>query len=667
MGGIKLAERTDQLIIDSVNTNSAIVKDYYDRGLVNMDDVVSLVGGERLGLKAARKAIRDQGLLPDVSSMPVEALVLVLRRYGARDGNSHLGANASAPPALDSLQAPAPPRRGRRGASEGEVMDPPPWNADENDNGPSKKRKNVLGSSGSSGNDAECSNSTGERGRGIRRNRRAPQVIQATPTTAEEPLCILSDSDDDQKSSPRSCVGSSNSLAAQDDSASLDPPADKRPRRGANDVSSVPGAPAGNSSLASACVEKEGGRSGRRSSSRVRKSTRRNDPEALSWPAMSLVRTRFGSGILSHTRRTRRGDVVLEVNLSFGKAFLQETEVELLDDEARKVLNRPLVAYPKPSAKGAVEIGGLDLLRLQPGVFLNDQLVDFYLKYLFETHAAPERGLAQPFFEGPGSSSCGTGGGAAVRTFRERFYFFNQFFYSKLSEGLTGSLGTADKAIAQQQDLWRRLQRWTRGEDLMSKDFLVVPINGQLHWSVAIICNPGAAPPLRPTLADAAIQAVQICRGASTLDNDLDNAATSAAATQGSAAEFPVPEDGCDGSEYLKMEAGGDGVALPSTAASRRREATSAVLASEAVAAKEAVDAARAAAIAAATSAAEAFEAARHRKVRAQCLNQLDSEIAFNFPSPSVIRCRASYFSTLPNCTMLRLCTGTPQHKIKIS
>ena len=27
--------------------------------------------------------------------------------------------------------------------------------------------------------------------------------------------------------------------------------------------------------------------------------------------------------------------------------------------------------------------------------------------------------------------------------------------------------------------------------NLFEKEFLVVPINGQLHWSVAIVCNPG--------------------------------------------------------------------------------------------------------------------------------------------------------------------------------
>ena len=35
------------------------------------------------------------------------------------------------------------------------------------------------------------------------------------------------------------------------------------------------------------------------------------------------------------------------------------------------------------------------------------------------------------------------------------------------------------------------VHRWTRDVDIFSKEFLFIPINYELHWSLAIVCNPG--------------------------------------------------------------------------------------------------------------------------------------------------------------------------------
>ena len=39
----------------------------------------------------------------------------------------------------------------------------------------------------------------------------------------------------------------------------------------------------------------------------------------------------------------------------------------------------------------------------------------------------------------------------------------------------------------------RHAARWTKGLNLFEKDFIFVPINEHLHWSLAIICTPLAA------------------------------------------------------------------------------------------------------------------------------------------------------------------------------
>jgi Ulp1 family protease len=173
------------------------------------------------------------------------------------------------------------------------------------------------------------------------------------------------------------------------------------------------------------------------------------------------------------------------VQLGFSIAFLQPEAVAEIPETLR--LNRSLLSYPLPKVKGAVDIGLLDLLRLSNGCFLNDQMIDFYLKYLYDTGPTLLSEEQRKVYGDRWSLSE-----------KSRFYFFNQFFYSKLTEGLRGGLGEKDKALEKRRALWERLQRWTTGEDLMSRDFMVIPINDALHWSVAIICNPGAlAPPLK--------------------------------------------------------------------------------------------------------------------------------------------------------------------------
>jgi len=36
------------------------------------------------------------------------------------------------------------------------------------------------------------------------------------------------------------------------------------------------------------------------------------------------------------------------------------------------------------------------------------------------------------------------------------------------------------------------VKKWTKKVDIFAKDFLVIPVNYKLHWSLAIVCSPGA-------------------------------------------------------------------------------------------------------------------------------------------------------------------------------
>ena len=56
------------------------------------------------------------------------------------------------------------------------------------------------------------------------------------------------------------------------------------------------------------------------------------------------------------------------------------------------------------------------------------------------------------------------------------------------------------------EEAFRRVRRWTRHVDVFAKRFVVVPINEDLHWSVAVLCNldslPRAAAEAAPPLDD---------------------------------------------------------------------------------------------------------------------------------------------------------------------
>ncbi|KAI9807097.1 MAG: hypothetical protein M1825_005814 [Sarcosagium campestre] len=111
----------------------------------------------------------------------------------------------------------------------------------------------------------------------------------------------------------------------------------------------------------------------------------------------------------------------------------------------------PLVYPPTGLRKTVVEF--TDLPRLEPGTFLNDNIISFYLRYLehsFEQHNARHR---------------------------RKVYFFNTFFYASLT-------GSNKKPIN-----YEAVEKWTSKIDLFSYDYVVVPVNEQTHWYLAIICN----------------------------------------------------------------------------------------------------------------------------------------------------------------------------------
>jgi len=123
-----------------------------------------------------------------------------------------------------------------------------------------------------------------------------------------------------------------------------------------------------------------------------------------------------------------------------------------------------ILVYPKKdSSHGAVTLTMNDVSRLQPGVYLNDNLLDFYLQYLYR----------EKWDE----------------SLRQKVYLYNTFFFKKWI-GVKQLNGEVNLDF----DLRRycKVKNWTKSVDIFSKDFLVVPVNYELHWSLGIVCFPGA-------------------------------------------------------------------------------------------------------------------------------------------------------------------------------
>ncbi|KAL4649020.1 sentrin-specific protease 6 [Arapaima gigas] len=123
-----------------------------------------------------------------------------------------------------------------------------------------------------------------------------------------------------------------------------------------------------------------------------------------------------------------------------------------------------LIVYPPPPAKGGISVTNEDLHCLNDGEFLNDVIIDFYLKYLVLEKLKKEDA--------------------------HRSHVFSSFFYKRLNQRERRSVPDTSNLPIQKKK-HNRVKTWTRHVDLFQKDFIFVPINESAHWYLAVICFPG--------------------------------------------------------------------------------------------------------------------------------------------------------------------------------
>ncbi|MED6231645.1 hypothetical protein ATANTOWER_001801 [Ataeniobius toweri] len=130
-------------------------------------------------------------------------------------------------------------------------------------------------------------------------------------------------------------------------------------------------------------------------------------------------------------------------------------------------LTRRLIQFPPPPLKGGITVTTEDLQCLDSGQYLNDVIIDFYLKYLIQNASA---------------------------AISERSHIFSSFFYKQLTRRDNASEGGSND-YCQRQRRHQRVKTWTRHVDIFDKDFLFVPVNQEAHWYLVVICFPGLDEP----------------------------------------------------------------------------------------------------------------------------------------------------------------------------
>ncbi|XP_051146715.1 probable ubiquitin-like-specific protease 2B isoform X2 [Andrographis paniculata] len=160
----------------------------------------------------------------------------------------------------------------------------------------------------------------------------------------------------------------------------------------------------------------------------------------------------FEFEVLKSPHWYKKQEEIKSLDLQYKSAWRTITCASVFDESFEGLV------YPEGDPD-AVFISRDDIWLLQPKTFINDTLIDFYMKYLLTKIKQEES---------------------------HRFYFFNTFFFQKLVDIGQDTSGPWDGGKA-----FQRVRKWTRHVNLFEKDHIFIPINYSLHWSLIVICHPG--------------------------------------------------------------------------------------------------------------------------------------------------------------------------------
>jgi len=117
-----------------------------------------------------------------------------------------------------------------------------------------------------------------------------------------------------------------------------------------------------------------------------------------------------------------------------------------------------ILEYPKEGPWRHI-VTGKDLKTLKSHHFLNDSIIDFYLKYLV-TDKLPE-------------------------PVRQQSFAFSSFFFKRLAD--IPKPEEMSEGQGPEQRRHERVKKWTKNVNLFEKEFILVPVNRGAHWFLVVI------------------------------------------------------------------------------------------------------------------------------------------------------------------------------------
>lgn len=180
----------------------------------------------------------------------------------------------------------------------------------------------------------------------------------------------------------------------------------------------------------------------------------------MSETAKSVIKSMFPSNVLEEISISDTSIIKTQIKNAANSVGSNNDGSGIKADGNDGVCN--IIIYP-PTGRGGIAINTKDYICLGIDQYLNDVIIDFYLKYVHTEILTEEQ--------------------------RSKTHIFSTFFYNTLTN--TKLLGQSnDVKLTAAQKRHERVKNWTKHVNIFEKDFIIVPINQQSHWFLAIICFP---------------------------------------------------------------------------------------------------------------------------------------------------------------------------------
>ena len=208
------------------------------------------------------------------------------------------------------------------------------------------------------------------------------------------------------------------------------------------------------------------------------------DPVPTLFNDDDFVLTPFGPGKILSSRVERyaassgthleatifKPTIIYSIDLHFGICHVPASKVKSISGTS--YTEKTLITYQR------APLTGHDLLRLRPMTYLNDCIINFYLKYLRTQYEQNNKCKAELTKERGWDDLNGEG-----------IHIFPTFCYTRI-KNIMGPGSTRNSKSARTK-IWSGLKTWTKNTDIFKKKLLVFPINEHLHWTVVFVCHPG--------------------------------------------------------------------------------------------------------------------------------------------------------------------------------